>query len=606
MNLASFLRVSTVLGAALLACTSTEESASSDHALSSPAWEREKSTRQAALDAYLDEQRVNFKWFKDSPLGFGGVPYVLLRILVDEYPDIWPRDFLGFAPHPDDYDANGKLVPSHLLPYGLAFEDVAMDPTTTTENVFFSCGACHTGRVLVDGKIRHLFGAPNTEVDSQMYTKALLETAKRLHNLEVDEDKADRNLLEIGKLIARLEGKALLDPTWFYGKGRNAEERAANVERARRQVRLVVQHRDEVFANLVGTAIKARLIYETLPVRSGSYVAKDGQAAPPVFGPRPGRMDAYGIASGLVVLHGSKRPEYLAQLPDDHPFFAGLPREERIPLAAQRLGSTAAEWLPHEPAPVDIKSLFQMSDRFHAGWDGNQGADGRVIASGTSSVGDPAKVNLRIHEGMNPFLANLPAPPYPFAVDLALAQRGKAVFEASCASCHSPRNAKIYTLRELGTDPNRANVVSETSREGLIALMRESCKGQAWCTPTGADPDDEYYRAIRAPEDRGYKADVLHGIWTQAPYLHNGSVPTLWHLLHPAARPTTFTRGNIAFDTAKVGFVWDRVPAADAYDNVHTSTFDTRLRGQSNGGHDYGAELDEDDTSALLEHLKTL
>ena len=110
----------------------------------------------------------------------------MLRVLVEQYPDVWPQDFLGFAPHPDDYGPDGTLKPeaerTHKLPYGMAFEDPAMNPSATTENVFFSCGACHTGRVIVDGKIRHLYGAPNTEVDAQMYTALLMQTAGKLYD----------------------------------------------------------------------------------------------------------------------------------------------------------------------------------------------------------------------------------------------------------------------------------------------------------------------------------------------------------------------------------------------------------------------------------------
>lgn len=98
-----------------------------------------------------------------------------------------------------------------------------------------------------------------------------------------------------------------------------------------------------------------------------------------------------------------------------------------------------------------------------------------------------------------------------------------------------------------------------------------------------------------------YKARPLDGIWATAPYLHNGSVPTLYHLLLPAAqRPQTFRVGTRQYDPRHVGYVWGDAPGNDF-------TFDTRLRGNSNGGHDYGvSRLTEEQRWALVEYMKTL
>jgi hypothetical protein len=54
----------------------------------------------------------------------------------------------------------------------------------------------------------------------------------------------------------------------------------------------------------------------------------------------------------------------------------------------------------------------------------------------------------------------------------------------------------------------------------------------------------------------GYVAPFLDGIWLRAPYLHNGSVPTLRDLSEPLAeRPQVFWRGYDLYDPVKVGFV---------------------------------------------------
>ena len=117
-----------------------------------------------------------------------------------------------------------------------------------------------------------------------------------------------------------------------------------------------------------------------------------------------------------------------------------------------------------------------------------------------------------------------------------------------------------------------------------------------------------------------YKARSLNGIWATAPYLHNGSVPTLYDLLLPSAvsvegtdqgkpgvatRPEIFGVGSRAFDPRKVGFVTD--PA------LNPTTFRVRdektgkpIFGNLNSGHDFGTGLTDEERYELVEYLKTL
>ncbi len=102
-----------------------------------------------------------------------------------------------------------------------------------------------------------------------------------------------------------------------------------------------------------------------------------------------------------------------------------------------------------------------------------------------------------------------------------------------------------------------------------------------------------------------YKARSLNGIWATAPFLHNGSVPTLRQLLLPAdMRAKTFRVGSRTFDPKNIGFVDDG--SGDGF------LFDTGKPGNSNAGHDSvsrgNAEFAEhpERLDALLEYLKTL
>jgi hypothetical protein len=78
-------------------------------------------------------------------------------------------------------------------------------------------------------------------------------------------------------------------------------------------------------------------------------------------------------------------------------------------------------------------------------------------------------------------------------------------------------------------------------------------------------------------------------------------VPTLRALLDPARRPVTFHRGYDVYDWSDVGFV-SAGPEAEREGIL----FDTRVRGNANTGHTYGANLAAADKDALLQYLKTL
>jgi hypothetical protein len=102
------------------------------------------------------------------------------------------------------------------------------------------------------------------------------------------------------------------------------------------------------------------------------------------------------------------------------------------------------------------------------------------------------------------------------------------------------------------------------------------------------------------PPDGPYAARPLYGIWAAAPYLHNGSVPTLYHLLlPPEQRPKTFALGERKYDPVRLGF------AVETTCGQQDCVVDTTRTGNGNGGHLWGTDLAEPDRMALLEYLKT-
>ncbi len=201
-------------------------------------------------------------------------------------------------------------------------------------------------------------------------------------------------------------------------------------------------------------------------------------------------------------------------------------------------------------------------------------------------------------EWLTKYLEAYQAPPFPIKPDEARAAAGKVVFDAQCARCHwSDKTGTVMPVREIGTDDER---IKSWNKQAAIR-SNQIVKGLGITR-----------RGLVEEDPTGYVAAFLDGIWLRAPYLHNGSVPTLRDLLKPVAqRPRVFYRGYDVFDTVDVGFVsmedqarrlkipWDAVTAV-------ATPYDVSWRSNGNMGHEYGVSLPQADKDALLEYLKTL
>jgi hypothetical protein len=142
----------------------------------------------------------------------------------------------------------------------------------------------------------------------------------------------------------------------------------------------------------------------------------------------------------------------------------------------------------------------------------------------------------------------------------------------------------VTPIAEVGTD--RARLDSFTPALAN-ALNTEVGKGESW--------DFSHFR-----KTHGYANQPLDGLWLRAPYLHNGSVPTLRALLFPDERPAVFWTGYDVYDWKNVGFVSSGAEAERV-----GFRYDTRVRGNGNGGHMYGTDLPPAQRLALIEYLKT-
>ncbi len=203
------------------------------------------------------------------------------------------------------------------------------------------------------------------------------------------------------------------------------------------------------------------------------------------------------------------------------------------------------------------------------------------------------------YEDVLAWIESLEPPAWPFAVDAALAAQGRTVFERSCADCHGTYgDAPTYPNRRVPIDV----VGTDRVRLDAIDAAQRTKYAESWFTDY--DPSG----VVTKPD--GYVAPPLDGIWATAPYLHNGSVPTLWHLFHPEERPVVWRRSVDGYDRERVGLeveTFEALPDAAREDaKVRRTYFDTTKRGKSAAGHPFPSALSAEEKRAVLEYLKTL
>jgi mono/diheme cytochrome c family protein len=271
-----------------------------------------------------------------------------------------------------------------------------------------------------------------------------------------------------------------------------------------------------------------------------------------------------------------------------------------------------------EPAKLDFRNdvaskppaWWLLKRKKTRGWTG--GMDVRSTRVDMVNLLNPfngaayVKKQESVFADIHAFVLGVEAPRYPFPVDRARAARGRELFGRHCARCHGTYGPdgsypnKVVGLDVIGTDPTMA----EASTPKNVEYFNES-----WFARQ-VGPDGEPYQVL----DRGgYQAPPLDGVWATAPYFHNGSVPTVYHVLNSKGRPKVYTRsfrtGADDYDPDKLGWkvqALDRGPGDDAPGSERRRVYDTTRPGRGNGGHTFGDSLSDDERRAVIEYLKTL
>jgi mono/diheme cytochrome c family protein len=521
-------------------------------------------------------------------------------------------DQFGFIPSPRSAANPGGL------PIGFAVTPDPRDPVNGESMLGFTCAACHTGRIDYRG------------------TNILIDGGPALTNLG-----AFRNAL--GEAVKKA-----------------ADIRNGNFDRFAKRLlpnaRPLGRERVALWEKMTGGLVKGLLAKLALDGR-GEGTVEEGF----------GRLDALNRIGNEVFAIQMDRNDNLRAL--------------TAPVAFPHIWDTSwFDWVQYNSS-IEQPMIRNAGEAMGVGAKVNWNPSKGPLFTSTVPPDRLYAIESRLAGSKQPQDGNrftgLRSPRWPerifTGVDSRLAAQGAALYKERCQGCHLPAPdteefwkgphwtaaqgnpggerylaLRVVPVSVIGTDEAqaadmKARTVKVAAAIGLPGAISGSGRdrtyafgpalGQAvekavnrWYddhrTPAADRARMNGFRpnGIRAPI--AYKARPLNGIWATAPFLHNGSIPTLWALLSPYdERPKRFWLGNREFDPVNVGYRTERVPGA--FELVAT-TVDRRgavtpKRGNWNGGHLFdvatprnrgagiiGRPLDPAERRALVEYLKTL
>jgi hypothetical protein len=266
--------------------------------------------------------------------------------------------------------------------------------------------------------------------------------------------------------------------------------------------------------------------------------------------------------------------------------------------ATFKWNDTALMTKNHAVVPTDTPAWWLLKKKnamFYNGF--GRGDFGRfLMASNLLTTGDTSE-SRQVDEHMPDLLSyiySIKAPTYPGKINKPLADKGRALFETNCASCHG-------TYGKNGRYPNLLIPGSVVGTDSLLYSSNYS-------TPQFVDWfNRSWFRQGDHPAElvptKGYVAPPLDGVWITAPYFHNGSVPNLDGVLNSGLRPRYWSRNfkKPWYDKERLGWV-----NKDEEKPGKSEIYNTDLPGYSNKGHYFGDALSDAQRRAVIEYLKTL
>lgn len=552
-----------------------------------------------------------------------GIPLRIWKVLPELFPEYLPDGGLQFRSAPDrrlawrdGYASFGFLMEPVIdasdppLPIGFSRRRVYVD------RVGLNCALCHTGTVrIVEGM--------NTW---QVYPHLETQTIER-RNLKPN-GVSNKSLLIFGMPANSLDLEA-----YFVFLFRCAEDPRFTTEGIMQAVRRSAKDEGRPLGSLEDWILTQAVLpmQKTLELRRNQlhYLSllphSTGETTSIRFG--PGRVDTfspyksiqfgfpfdgtYGVADYPAIWN--QAPREGMQLHWD-----GNNRSVFERNISASLGAGAS------PVSLDFDRILRV-----AGWIGAPPMNRSETVAAVPTL-----------DRSRPFPApgQMPIPNYPFDIDRPMAARGASLYARYCAECHDWNGSRVGTVEpiaNIGTDPARLDSYTEALQSNQNLL--------------GAD---QWWRFKNFRKTNGYANAPLDGVWARAPYLHNGSVPTLLDLFREPCgakelaelgitsetdltalanspsqvaelirearsrglRPPVFFRGDDEYDPQNGGFRCDRPYSVDGRKLFLFSTVEVRsdrvhtLLGNGHQGHfgeQFGAELSETEQQAIVEYQKT-
>ena len=254
--------------------------------------------------------------------------------------------------------------------------------------------------------------------------------------------------------------------------------------------------------------------------------------------------------------------------------------------------------IPDEVIPTDVPAWWLLKKKnamFYNGF--GRGDFGKfLMLSNILTVKDTAEAReVFSHFGdVLAYIKSIEPPKYPYPIDQNLANTGKAIFTNTCSKCHG-----VY-----GTESNYPNLLIPESIIQTDSLLfkanHQNPQFIEWFNKSWFAQGDLPARLVPSS---GYVAPPLDGVWATAPYLHNGSVPTLETLLNSAIRPTYWKRNfeKPSYNSQSIGWDYETLQEPNG-----KKAYNTTLKGYGNQGHYFGDHLSSSERKALIEYLKTL
>jgi hypothetical protein len=557
-------------------------------------------------------------------------------------------DRFGLYADPDGPPVSGD--DTSRLPVGLT---LTKPIGSEMEMLGVNCSACHSTVIHYKGSQVRIDGAPNVFDITAFYEDVFLS--------------AEATVTDPAKLTAfltRLKAQGPRDPPtrllvtllpYLDAAGAAADFAAALLDHLRSLCRDEAAPTQEEVGNLAA--------FFTEPTPEGRQALEADlsrlRAANPVWGVLKAKLEA---AKAVVAELRELPPEALPMLEARFVFLKKIKRQQALSLGLPKPGPGRVDAFANArlflfsdadarppSAPVRYPAIWALGNRHWVHWDGNTNSIAERNAGQALGLG--ALVDLRTMRStllpvnlyrLEDYVRKLPAPSWPTAfgaVDPTSAEfgKGKKLYAEHCASCHEGQEK-----RETADLPGGGRKILANGKVLVYLIGTDNMRQANFATPLASGQDfarelgalqrkikdraiEDHAAELRRPgikeikermdaldkdaewlTNRGYIARPLAGAWATAPFLHNGSVPSIADLLKPVKeRPQKFLVGAREYDPGRLGYFYEkeRIPADQ---QTYLREFDTNLPGNGNGGHEFGTTLSEDERRALLVYLKGL